>query len=158
MTDADGVPSDDGYFTRPHIRTDRDEPNVILFVLDTLRASRMGCYGYDDRPTTPFIDSLAASGAIFVNATSNSPGTFSSHMSLLTGLYPSVSGVSYRDWQEASPRRLPTAVPRLPDAISTVTEVLQAADYFTIGFASGYPLMSGVGFYRGFHRSRPIFS
>ena len=38
---------------------------VVLVLLDTLRADRLGCYGYAERPTSPRIDALASEGVLF---------------------------------------------------------------------------------------------
>lgn len=59
---------------------------VVLIVLDTLRADRVGCYGYE-RPTTPNIDALAARGTRFDQAIASSPWTLPSFASLLAGQY-----------------------------------------------------------------------
>ncbi len=60
--------------------------NVILVVLDALRAGALGCYGHI-RGTSPFIDELAATGVLFEQAHSADTYTFSSVASLLTSLY-----------------------------------------------------------------------
>jgi len=65
--------------------------NLLLISVDTLRADRLGCYGYE-RPTSPAIDRLAAGGALFEDASATSPWTKPSHASLLTGLYPTRNG------------------------------------------------------------------
>ncbi len=62
-------------------------PNVLIVVLDTLRADRVSCYGYD-RPTTPHIDALCARGVRFEHAYSTSTWTLPAHASLFTGLFP----------------------------------------------------------------------
>ncbi len=61
--------------------------DVLLISLDTLRADRLGCYGYG-RPTSPNIDALAAGGVRFATAVSQSPWTRPSHRSMFSGLYP----------------------------------------------------------------------
>jgi len=66
--------------------------NLVLISLDTLRADRLGCYGYD-RPTTPELDRFAAAGARFREASAPSPWTKPSHASLFSGLYPHRNGV-----------------------------------------------------------------
>ena len=43
------------------------QPNVILFMADTLQAARLGCYGYA-KPTSPRIDKFAEEGVTFLNA------------------------------------------------------------------------------------------
>lgn len=69
-------------------------PNVLLITIDSLRADRLGCYGYD-RPTSPRIDELAAEGIRFDQAISPSTWTLPSVFSILTGLYPSAHGVEH---------------------------------------------------------------
>ena len=63
-----------------------DAPNVVVIVVDTLRADHLSSYGYA-RPTTPNIDRIATEGALFENAVATSSWTFPSHASLLTGRY-----------------------------------------------------------------------
>ena len=60
---------------------------VILVLLDTVRADRLGCYGYE-RNTSPHLDALAAEGVRFSQAVSASPWTLPSVASLLAGQYP----------------------------------------------------------------------
>ncbi|MCP4667605.1 MAG: sulfatase-like hydrolase/transferase, partial [Deltaproteobacteria bacterium] len=67
-------------------------PNIILVLVDTLRADSLGCYGYD-RDTSPFLDSFAGRGLVFKNAYSNSSHTRLSIASLFTGMLPPQSGV-----------------------------------------------------------------
>ena len=65
---------------------------VVLISIDTLRADRLGSYGYT-RPTSPVLDALAREGMRFARCTATSPWTSPSHMSMLTGLYPSRHGI-----------------------------------------------------------------
>ena len=76
--------------------------NAVLIVVDTLRADHLGCYGYQ-RPTSPNIDKLAASGARFVNGISSTPWTLPSMATIMTGLYPSVHGVVRRSERQHLP-------------------------------------------------------
>ena len=62
-------------------------PNVLVIVVDTLRADHLSTYGYA-RPTSPHLTQLAAQGTLFENAISPSSWTLPAHASLLTGLYP----------------------------------------------------------------------
>ena len=64
----------------------QNKPNVILIVLDAARADRFSSYGYD-KPTTPFIDSIAKDGAIFLNHFSNGTYTPRSVSSMLFSRY-----------------------------------------------------------------------
>lgn len=65
----------------------RDDLNVLFIVIDTLRADRLGAYGYE-RDTTPTLDQLAKTGVRFANHLSQSSWTKCSMASLWTGLYP----------------------------------------------------------------------
>jgi arylsulfatase A-like enzyme len=62
-------------------------PNVLLLILDTVRASNMSLYGYS-KQTTPNIERLAADGVTFEMAVATSPWTLPSHVSMFTGRLP----------------------------------------------------------------------
>jgi len=66
---------------------DRGDLNVLFVLVDTLRADRLGSYGYA-RDTSPNIDALAATGVRFAQQVSQSSWTKCSMSSLWTGLYP----------------------------------------------------------------------
>jgi choline-sulfatase len=66
---------------------DRSDLNVLFILVDTLRADRLGAYGYE-RDTSPNLDALAASGIRFAQQVSQSSWTKCSMSSLWTGLYP----------------------------------------------------------------------
>src|ERR1017187_9587278 len=68
-------------------------PDVFLITIDTLRADHVGCYGYK-QVETPTLDALATDGVRFSQAFTHSPITNTSHTSILTGLLPSVHGVT----------------------------------------------------------------
>jgi arylsulfatase A-like enzyme/Flp pilus assembly protein TadD len=68
-------------------------PDVYLVTIDTLRADHVHCYG-DMHIQTPALDSLARDGVRFAQAFTPSPITNTSHTSILTGLLPSVHGVT----------------------------------------------------------------
>ena len=61
---------------------------VVLITIDTLRADRLGVYGYQARPTSPNIDAWARSAVIFDHATAPAPWTVPSLGALHTGRYP----------------------------------------------------------------------
>ena len=75
------------------MRTDR--PNLLIIVMDTQRATNMGCYGYP-RPTTPHIDAIAAEGITCLNTISPGAWTLPSHASLWTGKYATSHGADIR--------------------------------------------------------------
>jgi len=92
-------------------------PNIILIVVDALRPDHLGCYGYA-RPTSPYIDSLAARGVVFETAISHAPWTKVSFPSFLTSLYPFQHGIS--NWESI-----------LPDSLLTLAEFLKEQGYST---------------------------
>ncbi|MEM8932191.1 MAG: sulfatase [Acidobacteriota bacterium] len=70
----------------------QDGYDVLMISIDTLRADRLGAYGYTRRPTSPNLDRLAADGIVFETAVSQAPWTRPSHRALFTGLYPASNG------------------------------------------------------------------
>ncbi len=108
----------------------------ILISLDALRPDHLGAYGYD-RPTSPFLDSLAARGAVFERALAQYPSTLASHLTMFTGLYPQEHAV-FR------PERF------LDTAIETLPERLRAQGFRTGGFTEGGFMTGAYGFERGF--------
>jgi len=68
-------------------------PNVIVVLIDALRADRLGTYGYE-RQLSPAIDALAAEGAVFDQAISQAPWTQPSVASIFCSFYPSVHQVA----------------------------------------------------------------
>ena len=113
-----------------------DAPNLVLLVLDTLRADHLGCYGYA-RPTSPELDALASSGQIYRHAQSVATHTSAAHASLFTGLLPSEHGVT-------------SPLVGLPVAEPTLAEKLSEAGWNTAGVTSNYVVRRQSGFGRGF--------
>lgn len=114
-----------------------ERPDVVLVMIDTLRADRLGVYGYE-RPTSPHIDALAAEGVVFRRASAPSSWTKPSVASLFTGRLPSEHGaVSFaRDLR-----------PELP----TLAERMAAAGYRTVGVSANFVhLRAETGLGRGF--------
>jgi arylsulfatase A-like enzyme len=68
-----------------------EAPNLLLIVLDTVRADHLGAYGYG-RETTPFLDALASRATRYRHAVAASSYTLPSHATLFTGLYPESHG------------------------------------------------------------------
>src|SRR4029077_4995587 len=67
-------------------------PNVLVIVLDTLRADHLSSYNYS-RPTSPQIDRIAQQGVLFDNAVATCSWSLPSHASLVTGQYPGQHGL-----------------------------------------------------------------
>jgi arylsulfatase A-like enzyme len=80
-----------------------DSPNVLLIVLDTVRADRLSLYGYQ-RPTTPALERLAKRGVRFDAARATAPWTLPSHASFFTGRWPHELDV---EWMTPLRKRFP---------------------------------------------------
>ncbi len=104
----------------------------MLIVADTLRANRLGCYGYS-RPTSPSIDALAARGTLYEESYSQACWTIPSMISMMSGLYVTQDEV---------------ALPKTP----TLAEVLQKNGIETVAFVANEALMKDAGFQRGLDR------
>ncbi len=121
---------------RNDVTRDR-EMNVLLVTLDTLRADRVGCYGYREG-RTPNMDELARDGVLFLNATCQVPLTLPSHASILTGLYPTAHGVHNNGTYTLSPEHV------------TLAEVLTDAGFLTAAFTASFSVDSRFGVNQGF--------
>ena len=111
--------------------------NLVLVTIDTLRADRLGCYGYS-KIETPNLDQLARKGVLFENAVTHTPLTAPSHASLFTGLYPTVHGV--RD----------TGGFILSSSHVTIAELLRQQGWDTAAFVGSSVLKKHFGFDHGF--------
>jgi len=117
----------------------RSSPDIFLITIDTLRADHVGCYGYK-QVETPALDALAADGVRFTQAFTHSPITNTSHITILTGLLPSVHGVT--DF----------GIPLSPQHV-TAAELLKKHGYQTAAFIGAVILDSNTlapGLDRGF--------
>jgi arylsulfatase A-like enzyme len=120
-------------------------PNVLVIVVDTLRADHVSSYGYN-RSTTPNLDRLAQQGVLFENATSPSSWSLPSHVSLVTGRYLYEHGVGnvqpspWGGWGSAGLGGFPT-----------LGEALQQKGYRSGAFSANRTYFShDLGFGRGF--------
>ena len=120
-------------------RRDGDPPGVLLISIDTLRADRLGCYGYE-RGLTPNLDRFAARAVRFERAYSPANYTLPAHASLMTGVQPIVHGahrygarVSIRSW------------PNLAGGLA-------GAGWHTVAFTGGGYVDAAFGFDEGFDR------
>lgn len=99
--------------------------NVLWIVVDTLRAERMGCYGYF-RDTSPEIDRLAADGVLFEDFYSSALSTGAAFSCLFSGL-PTIAHRFY-----ATPAGAPNIM-NFDDSIPTLPEIIQCnSDYRTV--------------------------
>lgn len=113
-----------------------NSPNIVVLVIDTLRADHLSIYGYA-RPTSPNLAQIAKQGVVFDNAISPAPWTLPAHASMLTGLLPHEHGAD-----EESP---------LDDRHLTLGEAFQERGYRTAGFSANSLYFSRrAGLNRGF--------
>ena len=117
-------------------------PNVLLVLIDTLRADKLGCYG-SDLGLTPNIDQLAAQGCLFEKAYSHAPWTLPSVSSLLTSTYPVRHGAGGR---LGSPRGLTG----LASDVRTMAECYADQGYDTGAIINVLFLSPKFGISRGF--------
>jgi arylsulfatase A-like enzyme len=114
------------------------KPNIILIILDTVRADHLSSYGYN-RQTTPNIDTFSEQGVLYTNAISQAPWTLPSHASLLTGLYPRQHGADGR-WLW------------LDNNFSTLPEILSDNGYYTIGISNNHNFHVNTNLHQGFDK------
>jgi arylsulfatase A-like enzyme len=112
-------------------------PDVVVLVMDTTRADRCSLTGYE-RPTTPFLDSLAAESVVYDDAWAPSSWTGPSHASLFTGLRPEHHGylVGTRQYLDS-------------DA-TTLAEILDDAGYETACITTNSLVSADTGLVQGF--------
>ncbi len=115
------------------------KPNIVLIVIDTLRADHVSAYGHsvDGLPTSPRLDSVARQGVRYAQAYAQAPWTRPSVASLMTGLLPQSHGVA-------------TPFDRLPESLDTLAEYLQRNGYHTSAFSANPQVSTDFGFDKGF--------
>ena len=115
-----GVPGTVALWAAPTLSGRRvtPKPNIILYLIDGGGADLMSAYGYP-RPTTPNLERLAAAGAIFERAYSNSSWTKPATATLMTSLHYSVLG-GFRTFSDP-----------LPGQVVTLAQHLHSAGYQT---------------------------
>ena len=118
-------------------------PNVIVIVVDTLRADHVGAYGYD-REVTPHLDRRAGEGALFENALAPSSWTLPSFGSLFTGQIPS------RHAAGMSPGEPKNPFTKLDRSVRTLAEVLSENGYATAAVVNNAWLGPAFDMSRGF--------
>ncbi len=115
----------------------RQGQNLLVITIDTLRADRVGAYGYREA-RTPHLDRLAAQGVVFEEAIAQVPVTLPSHASLFTGLVPPTHGVRDNTYF------------RLDSEARTLAEILKERGYETAAFVAAFVLDSSFGLDQGF--------
>jgi arylsulfatase A-like enzyme len=111
-------------------------PHILIYVVDTLRADHLSCYGYSRR-TSPELDQFAEESAVYTSAYANTPWTRPSGASILTGLYPKNHKTTGR-------------FGKLGQNLSTLPEILTENGYETAAFIGNGNMSKVFGFGRGF--------
>ncbi len=112
-------------------------PNLLLVTIDTLRADRVGAYGFA-AGATPALDALAREGVLFEDAVAHVPQTRPSHACLFTGRLPFEHGI-----RDNFSKPLDPGTP-------TLASILKERGYATGGVIGAYPVSRDSGLQRGF--------
>lgn len=135
------TPAPDSVASRP-VQHDT-VPNVLVYLVDTLRADRLGLYGYD-RPTSPRLDALARQSIVFDRAYANAPWTLPAVASVFTGLYPWTHGA------DGLGKRIGGPGMALGPGIVTLAESLGGAGYVSAAFFTNGIIGAKTGLGSGF--------
>ncbi len=117
--------------------------NVLLYVVDALRADHLGIYGYE-RDVSPNLDRLAERATVFDSAISQSSWTRASMASVMTGLWPLAHDTNQR-------------ADVLAEEATTLAELLASQGYETFGIAQNPNVFARFGFAQGFERFRELW-
>jgi choline-sulfatase len=124
--------------------------NIVLIVVDTLRADHLGCYGYN-RPTSPFLDSLAEKSLVLDSLYSASNFTAPAFTSLFTASYPSCHGIfDFYAQAKSSP------VKKCLDANDTLLEAIVSFRFFPNLLARIWGKVENVADTRSFDYSKEL--
>ena len=118
---------------------DRSRPNLVVIIIDTLRADRLGAYGFGS-DASPELDTYARRGVRFANVFASSSWTRPSVGALITSLYPRTLGI-YDEEGHA-----------LNESFTTLPEVLREHGYWTLGATANPNINSSFNFDQGFDR------
>jgi arylsulfatase A-like enzyme len=122
--------------SRPREVSRPTAPNIILIILDTLRADALGSYGAA-ATASPALDAFAREAVRFEDTCAQSSWTRPSIATILTSLYPSEHGAIHK-------------MDALPDRVTTLAEALRADGYWTAGFVSNINVAPVFNFQQGF--------
>jgi len=127
------------------------KPNILVIVIDTLRADHLGYNGYE-RDTSPNIDKFAKENLIFKNAMSTSDWTPPSIASMFTGFYPTTHGMM----PPKSEDKLKVRSSKVPAELETLAEVLQKNGYTTNAVLANPWVGDNYGFAQGFDNFKQL--
>jgi len=119
------------------------KPNIILIILDTVRADGLGVLTRKG-PFTPHIDDLSQQSTTFLNAFAPSPWTVPSHASIFTGHYSHKHNAVHDHFH-------------LSDSFKTMAEILKSLGYVTGGFTCNAWLRVKSGMEQGFDTYEEVY-
>ncbi len=125
-------------------------PNVVVVVVDALRADHLGAYGYTRRPTTPNLDRFAGRSVVFEHCLAQGGWSVPSMASFFSGVDPQAHQVL---------RYNPVArleFDTLRAGETTFAEVFQAAGYQTVALKKTVVLDPARGMMQGFDVARIV--
>lgn len=112
-----------------------DHPNVILIIMDTVRADHLSIYGYE-RDTTPNLRKLSNTTTLYTSAIASGDMTLSTHASIFTGLYPRQHGAHFFSLPD-HPNGRPLA-----EEFHTLAEILSEKGYRTMAVVSNISFLA----------------
>jgi len=115
---------------------ERDDLNVVMLVVDTLRADRLSAYGYE-RETSPILEAMAGTGVRFENTLAQSSWTKTSMASMMTGTYPAKNRIT----------RFEHSIPR---PATLASEIFQEQGFRTVGIYRNGWVAPSFGFDQGY--------
>jgi arylsulfatase A-like enzyme len=125
-------------FVPVYLWNPRPQPNVIVLVLDSLRADHLGCYGYG-RPTSPNLDRFSEDALLFERCMSQSAGTDKSLPAIFASIYPSMFYDPAKDGKNFY----------VPDRFMLLSQYLKAAGYLTWAFSANPHISIAMNYARG---------
>ena len=112
-----------------------NQPNVILIVMDTVRADHMSLYGYE-RDTTPNLRKLAKEATLYTNSIASADMTLPTHASIFTGMYARRHGAHYDPWSGMAGGR------PLSEKFRTLAEILSENSFATAGIVANIAFLT----------------
>ncbi len=130
----------------PGDRGAADRPDVVLLVLDALRADRPGMER-NGQPLMPYLEELKKESLVFTNAVTQCSWTRPSMATMFTSLHAAAHQVYFDSVQQESGKTFAAA---LPQQLETLAEYLKANGYRTAGVQTNGNLKRELGFAQGF--------
>ena len=126
------------------------KPDVLVIVLDTVRADHLSTYGYH-RQTSPELSALAENGVLFRDVTASSSWTWPSHASIFTGLLPWDHG-AHRAQKGTQFQGSDWFLSGMSSEVPTLAEAFNEHGYRSYAFSTNALLSKDLGLMRGFTR------